>query len=407
MWWGKKKYDTDKPEKAEKSITPFTTKYGTWCRTRLLKHNDVLPLEYLEAFQQSHDPADNSSKWCVRKVEQRTVKGRAMNSYSKLFTDLHFLEAINHLSHYEGQAEALSRELVDKTAEEIGSVHFRVFAECEGIIFNEHNFPHFRNANNATPDLENHFSRSNTDSFFQDDLESAEKHYQTAKSSFTEHQKDTENTLQRLFNNQSHIGNFEKTLQSFEEVGSLVAPIERLEELYEKMRDIEGDSSPSDGVYLRNVENLYDEAHKSFNNLGKGHSLFSSKTDDFLNYCKISIYTLSAQSLFQEQTRCDTGSKAKEINETMRSHIKQIEKLCKKQPGFDQSYTENIKQMILKGDRPKIPVEITRIIKRLKTVHRQLKNKEANPYSNIDDILSLNKLDTDDAIPTRHRSYRY
>ena len=287
MWGRKKKYDTDKPEKAKKVIAPFTTKYGTWCRTRLLKHNDVLPLEYLEAFQQSHDPADNSSKWCVRKIELRTNKGRAMNSYSKLFTDLHFLEAINHLSHYEAQAEALSRELVDKTADEIGSTHFRAFAEYEGIIFNEHNFPHFRNEHSATPDLENHFSRSNTDSFFQDDLESAEEHYQTAKSSFTERQKDTENTLQRLFNDQSYIGNFEKTLQYLEDLGSFAEPIEYLEELYSKMGAIAQDSTPSDNVYLRNVKDLYDNVLKSFSDLGKGHSLLSSKTDDFLNYCNI------------------------------------------------------------------------------------------------------------------------
>ena len=46
--------DDDKKEagrNAHELSEPFVTKYGTWCRTRLVREDEALPVEYLEAFQ--------------------------------------------------------------------------------------------------------------------------------------------------------------------------------------------------------------------------------------------------------------------------------------------------------------------------------------------------------------------
>lgn len=399
-WWpDKKKDEAIKPQdlqlgKAKKTLPPFTTKYGTWCRTRLLKHNDILPLEYYEAFQQSDNITSNASKWCVRKVELREKNGRSCKEYSNMFTDLHFLEAINHMSHYEAQAETLFRELVDKTAEEIGDTHFRAFAECEGIIFDQNNFPHLRNTHSPVPDLENYFSNSSSSRFFDDDLERAEKNYQTAQETHPQRLGNIDTPLQDLFNNQAYIGNFERKLDSFQGIETFNAPIKSFQRLYKEM----------DSIINYPAQYIVDDILEKFNNtktyfqdLEESHPLSNPAAHSFLNYFEIHIHLIYAQGLFQElssDTRSGNITKrgVSEKNSAMQNSLARIEELCEKQPGFDQTDIQKIKQLVLQGKTPERPSEIEHVITRLEHVYDALTRNKANPYSQINDVFSLTEL---------------
>ena len=355
---------------------------------------NILPLEYYEGFQQSNNVTGNASKWCVRKVELREKDGRPYKEYSNMFTDLHFLEAINHMSHYEAQAETLFRELVDKTAEEIGDTHFRAFAECEGIIFDQNNFPHLRNTHSPVPDLENYFSNSSSSRFFDDDLERAEKNYQTAQETRPQRLGNIDTPLQDLFNNQAYIGNFEKTLGSFQDIETFNAPIKSFQKLYKGIGDII--AYPKQYIVDDILEKFYN-TKAYIQNLNEDHALSNPAAHSFLNYFEIHIHLVYAQALFEElssDTRTgDTTQKyVSEKNVIIQNCLKEVEALCEKQPDFDQTDIQKIKQLVLQGKAPERPSEIERVITRLEQVYTALTENKQNPYSQINDVFSLTEL---------------
>lgn len=349
---------------------PFVTKYGTLCRSCMIRQDDRLDPEYLVAWQD----ADTASKWHVKRIAVINLEDEDIVSVRDTRKNLSFLQAITELSAFENGITTLPGETVGETAEELGDAHYRAFAEREGVSFDTDHVPHLPARDGVPPNGR----------FRQSDLDRTAQAVKAAKDAPRVNHDN--GVLSELFNLMAHKGNFTKMMQALDEMelhdtmlqaardfkSNLAGVISHPTHYKTNINGVIPDTSlrkrdwkrlikhkwTHDGTYEMNQTAFFttvsalDRTYETIRKYDK-KGIDMKPAMEFLHLCDLAAHLIYAQALFHHAcTSVDGDNHADEIRDLQKTAA---EIMRKNLDITSEDEIEKTKAMIIQPDRPEIP----------------------------------------------------
>lgn len=366
--FGNKDKDEAKDEGAKApEDRPFVTKYGTLCRSCMIRQDDRLDPEYLVAWQDT----DTASKWHVKRIAVINLEDEDIVSVRDTRKNLSFLQAITELSAFENGITTLPGETVGETAEELGDAHYRAFAEREGVSFDTDHVPHLPARDGVPPNGR----------FRQSDLDRTAQAVKAAKDAPRVNHDN--GVLSELFNLMAHKGNFTKMMQALDEMELHDTMVNMARNFQSDLRQLISDPtrSKTESFYLLPPnplrerqfdieENWYDGTYRmpvtpfvqtlcTIDETAGKIKTYSKKGIDntaameFLHLCDLAAHLIYAQSLFHNAcTSVDGDNHADEIRQLQKT----AGNIMRDSLGItSEEEIEKTKAMIIQGEKPEIP----------------------------------------------------
>lgn len=390
-WLFKNRNDEDAAETRAEGDggLPFVTKYGTWCRTRLVRETDALPPEYLEAWQQD----DGSHRWSLQKVGIGEKDGENKISTRIVRKNISFQQAAAEMAAFEHSRDVLPGEMEGASAEDLGFDHYRKFAEREGFVFDANNMPHERPHPKAQP----------TGRFNADDLDHAAATVKEAAGTPVVNRKN--DLLSEVFNDIAYKGNFDEVLTALQNAGELESfgnAIRKFSSLLprvgsnpdskEQSRERPRSSrslfseNPERGYrwtngdydyYLTSFDHAADALEKAYDalkTLGKrGHD--TQAAEEFLYKCVATTYIVRAQGFFVLLKNDPSTLYRDQYAEQARAYEKKAAQVCRKHLGLRKGEDfDRLKQAVIQGSVTRTPDFVSRFLSAYRDWHAATRN---------------------------------
>lgn len=364
-WFSGKDDARETKRDAQDLSEPFVTKYGTWCRTCLVREDEALPVEYLEAFQQD----DGTHRWSLKKVSREEKGDEEIVSARTFRKNIHFLQAMAEMAAFEHSRDTLPGEITGANAEELGAKHYRAFAEREGVVFDTNDMPHLREHPEVTPDGQ----------FRVADLDRGAKAVKAAQSQPVVNGE--EDLLSDIFNDLAPRGNYDAVLDALVQAGKMKEFGDAISDFSNKLSAIGRQPAyvkkrrVNPGLPKRrfvpekrdvaykwsdgDVDYRYGNADYAFDALERAHDamktlsqkgLDTSQAERFLHKCMATAYLVHAQGYFVALKNSYGSSSNESYAAQARALEKKAAAYCKKHLGIKKAEDfDRLKQSVIQG----------------------------------------------------------